>query len=45
MAANFIELQEEISNEVVTDLNQQGSTVPDAAETSSAQPEETAREP
>jgi hypothetical protein len=44
MAANFIELQEEVSNEVVTDLNQQGSTVPDAEETISAQPEEAANQ-
>jgi hypothetical protein len=41
MAANFIELQEEVSNEVLTDLNQQGSTIPDAE---SAQPEEIANE-
>jgi len=43
MAANFIEVQEEVSNEAVTDLNQRDSTVPDAEETSSAQPEETAK--
>jgi hypothetical protein len=41
MAANFIELQEEVSNEDLTDLNQQGSTIPDAK---SAQPEEIANE-
>jgi hypothetical protein len=40
MAANFIELQEEVSNEELTDLNQQGSTVPEAEDTSLAQPEE-----
>lgn len=44
MAANFIELQEEVSNEVLTDLNQQESTIPDAEDTSSAQPEEIANE-
>jgi len=44
MAANFIELQEEVSNEALTDLNQQGSTIPDAEETISAQPEEIATE-
>jgi hypothetical protein len=46
MAANFIELQEEeVSNEAVTDLNQQDSTVLDAEDTSSAQPKEIAKEP
>lgn len=40
MAANFIELQEEVSNEDVTDLNQQGSTPSEAEDTVSAQPEE-----
>jgi hypothetical protein len=44
MAANFIELQEEVSNEALTDLNQEGSTIPDAVETVSAQPEEIAPE-
>jgi hypothetical protein len=44
MAANFIELQEEVSNEGVTNLNQQDSTTPDAEETISAQPEEIATE-
>jgi hypothetical protein len=44
MAANFIELQEEVSNEDVTNLNQQDSTTPDAEETISAQPEEIATE-
>jgi hypothetical protein len=44
MAANFIELQEEVSNEELTDLNQQGSSIPDAEDTSSAQPEEIANE-
>ena len=44
MAANFIELQEEVSNEELTDLNQQGSTIPDAEETIPAQPEEIAEE-
>jgi hypothetical protein len=33
MAANFIELQEEeVSNEALTDLNQQGSTIPEPTE-------------
>jgi hypothetical protein len=32
MAANFIELQEEVSNETLTDLNQQGSTIPEPTE-------------
>ena len=41
MAANFIELQEEVTNEQLTDLNQQGSSIPDAV---SAQPEEIAPE-
>jgi len=44
MAANFIELQEEVSNEGVTDLNQQEGTIPEAEETISAQPEEIATE-
>jgi hypothetical protein len=44
MAANFIELQEEVSNEDITNLNQQDSTTPDAEETISAQPEEIATE-
>jgi hypothetical protein len=44
MAANFIELQEEVSNEGLTDLNQEGSSIPDAVETVSAQPEEIAPE-
>jgi hypothetical protein len=44
MAANFIELQEEVSNEGLTDLNQEGSSIPDAVETVSAQPEEIALE-
>ena len=42
MAANFIELQEEVSNEDVTNLNQQDSTTSDAE--TSAQPEEIATE-
>lgn len=42
MAANFIELQEEVSNEELTDLNQQGSTVPEAE--ASAQPEQITNE-
>lgn len=41
MAANFIELQEEISNEALTDLNQQEGTIPEAEP---AQPEEIANE-
>ena len=44
MAANFIELQEEVSNEELTNLDQQDSTTPDAEETISAQPEEIAAE-
>ena len=32
MAANFIELQEEVSNEVLTDLNQQEGTIPEPTE-------------
>jgi hypothetical protein len=44
MAANFIELQEEVSNEELTDLNQQESTTPDAEETILAQPEEITNE-
>jgi hypothetical protein len=45
MAANFIELQEEeVSNEELTNLDQQDSTTPDAEETISAQPEEIANE-
>jgi hypothetical protein len=44
MAANFIELQEEVSNEDITNLNQQDSTTPDAEETISAQPEAIATE-
>jgi hypothetical protein len=42
MAANFIELQEEVSNEELTNLDQQDSTTPDAE--ASAQPEEIANE-
>ena len=42
MAANFIELQEEVSNEELTNLDQQDSTTPDAE--ASAQPEEIATE-
>jgi hypothetical protein len=44
MAANFIELQEEVSNEELTNLDQQDSTTPDAEATSLAQPEEIANE-
>lgn len=44
MAANFIELQEEVSNEVLTDLNQQEGTIPEVEATSSTQPEEIANE-
>ena len=43
MAANFIELQEEVSNEDVTNLDQQDSTNTEAE--SSAQPEETVEVP
>ena len=42
MAANFIELQEEVSNEDVTNLDQQDSTTSDAE--SSAQPEQITNE-
>jgi len=44
MAANFIELQEEVSNEVLTDLNQQEGTIPAPAEEMVGQPEEIANE-
>ena len=44
MAANFIELQEEVSNEELTNLDQQDSTTPDAEATSPAEPEESAKE-
>jgi hypothetical protein len=44
MAANFIELQEEESNEVLTDLNQQEGTIPAPAEEMVGQPEEIANE-
>jgi len=45
MAANFIELQEETQEEGITDLDQGGSTIPEAEDTSSAQPEEIAKDP
>jgi hypothetical protein len=44
MAANFIELQEEVSNEELTNLDQQDSTTPDPAEEMVGQPEEIANE-
>jgi hypothetical protein len=44
MAANFIELQEEESNEALTDLNQQEGTIPAPAEEMVGQPEEIANE-
>jgi hypothetical protein len=44
MAANFIELQEEESNEVLTDLNQQEGTIPAPTEEMVGQPEEIANE-
>jgi hypothetical protein len=44
MAANFIELQEEVSNEELTDLNQQGSSIPAPTEEMVGQPEEIAPE-
>jgi hypothetical protein len=44
MAANFIELQEEVSNEALTDLNQQEGTIPAPAEEMVGQPEEIANE-
>jgi hypothetical protein len=44
MAANFIELQEEESNEELTDLNQQEGTIPAPAEEMVGQPEEIANE-
>ena len=44
MAANFIELQEEESNEVLTDLNQQEGTIPAPTEEMVGEPEEIANE-
>ena len=44
MAANFIELQEEVSNEELTDLNQQEGTIPAPTEEMVGQPEEIANE-
>lgn len=44
MAANFIELQEEVTDEKYTDPTQQESTTPDAVEQTTAQPEEAAPE-
>ena len=44
MAANFIELQEEVSNEDITNLNQQDSTTPAPTEEMVGQPEEIATE-
>ena len=44
MAANFIELQEEVSNEALTDLNQQEGTIPAPTEEMVGQPEEIANE-
>lgn len=45
MAANFIELQEEVTDEKFTDPAQDGSTTPDAVEQTAAQPEEVAPQP
>jgi hypothetical protein len=44
MAANFIELQEEVTDEKYTDPTQPESTTPDAVEQTTAQPEEAAPE-
>ena len=44
MAANFIELQEEVSNEVLTDLNQQEGTIPEPTEQTVDNTEEIANE-
>jgi hypothetical protein len=44
MAANFIELQEEVTNEGLTDLNQEGSSIPAPTEEMVGQPEEIAPE-
>jgi hypothetical protein len=44
MAANFIELQEEVSNEELTDLNQQEGTIPAPTEEMVGEPEEIANE-
>lgn len=45
MAANFIELQEEDTNEKFTDPTQEQSTTPDAVEQTAAEPEEVAPQP
>ena len=45
MAANFIELQEEDTNEKFTDPTQEQSTTPDATENMVAEPEEVAPQP
>lgn len=45
MAANFIELQEEVTDEKFTDPTQEESTTPDAVEQTAAQPEEAAPPP
>jgi hypothetical protein len=44
MAANFIELQEEVSNEELTNLDQQEGTIPAPTEEMVGQPEEIANE-
>jgi hypothetical protein len=44
MAANFIELQEEVSNEDITNLNQQDSTTPEPTEQTVDNTEEVANE-
>jgi hypothetical protein len=44
MAANFIELQEEVSNEELTDLNQQEGTIPEPTEQTVDNTEEVANE-
>ena len=45
MAANFIELQEEVTDEKFTDPTQEQSTTPDATENMVAEPEEVAPQP
>lgn len=45
MAANFIELQEEVTNEKYEDPTQEPSTIPDATENMVAEPEEVAQTP
>lgn len=45
MAANFIELQEEVTDEKYVDPTQEESTTPDATENMVAEPEEVAQQP